>query len=474
MHSRVSNALVDELRSLLGDRVTTNPGLCEQHGQDESFHVGQAPDAVVFPLDTGEVQGIAAACCRRRVPMIPYGAGTSLEGQITAPHGGLCIDMSRMNQILEVNPADLDCTVAAGVTRRQLNDHLRDQGLFFSVDPGADATFGGMAATRASGTNAVRYGTMRDNVLGLTVVLADGCIVQTGGHARKSAAGYDLTRLFVGSEGTLGMITSVTVRLHGRSETVASAVCGFATLAGAVDTVITTVQLGIPVARIELLDEVQMDAVNRFAGMDHEVLPTLFLEFHGTPAGVADQTEAFGAIASDNGGRDFQWTTDEDQRRRLWRARHDAAYACRALRPGCEIWPTDVCVPISKLAQCILETRDDIHAHSLVAPIVGHVGDGNFHVVMVIDPADGDELRRASAFNDRLLKRALRYRGTITGEHGVGLGKRDYLQAEHGEAAVNVMKGIKYSLDPHNLMNPGKVFASPARTEAAPFPTDFA
>ncbi|MDH3639373.1 MAG: FAD-binding protein [Gammaproteobacteria bacterium] len=474
MGPRLTDAFIGELSHMLGERMTTNPGVCEQHGHDESYHASQPPDAVVFPIHTEEVQAIAAACQRGRVPMIPYGVGTSLEGQIAAPYGGLSIDMSRMDRIVEVNSADLECTVEAGVKRRQLNDHLRDAGLFFSVDPGADATFGGMAATRASGTNAVRYGTMRDNVLGLTVVLADGRVVQTGGHARKSAAGYDLTRLFVGSEGTLGIIASLTVRLHGRPETVASAVCGFTTLHGAVDTVIATIQLGIPVARIELLDEVQVAAVNRYTGMDYEVVPTLFLEFHGTPAGVADQTAGVSAIAAENGGRDFQWTTNEDQRRALWRARHDVAYACRALRPGCEIWPTDVCVPISKLAECILETRDDIRTHSLVAPIVGHVGDGNFHVVMVIDPSNGDELRRASAFNDRLVKRALRYRGTITGEHGIGLGKRDYLQAEHGAAAVAVMREIKRSLDPHNLMNPGKVFASPAAAEALPPQTDFA
>ncbi len=474
MNASVDRGLIEELRRLLGDRVTTNPTLREQHGRDESFHACRPPDAVVFPLDTDEVQAIATACCGRRVPMIPYGMGTSLEGQVTAPLGGVCIDMSRMNRILDVNTADLDCTVEPGVTRRQLNSHLRDQGVFFSVDPGADATVGGMTATRASGTNSVRYGTMRDNVLALSVVLADGRLIQTGGRARKSAAGYDLTRLFVGSEGTLGIVTGITVRLHGRAETVASGVCGFASLAGAVDTVIASIQLGIPLARIELLDEVQIDAINRYADLELEPVPTLFLEFHGTPAGVADQTRTFGEIATNHGSRGYQWATDESERRRLWRARHDAAYACRALRPGAQIWPTDVCVPISKLADCIIETRDDIAAHALVAPIVGHVGDGNFHVVMVVDPSDGDELRRASAFNDRLLKRALRYRGTITGEHGIGLGKRDYLRAEHGAHAVDVMRAIKRSLDPHNLMNPGKVLTAASADDTAPFPADFA
>ncbi len=447
-----------ELKRFLGDRLSTNAVLLEQHGQDESHHTCQPPDAVVYPADVQEVQRIVEICSRQRVVMIPFGVGTSLEGQVTAPRGGVCIDMSRMNRILEVNAEDLTCTVEAGVTRRQLNHYLRDQGLFFSVDPGADATFGGMASTRASGTSAVRYGTMRDNVLGLSVVLADGRSVRTGGHVRKSAAGYDLTRLFVGAEGTLGIITSLTVRLHGRPETVASAVCGFETLKGAVDTVITTIQLGVPVARIELLDDVQIDAVNRYAGTELEANPTLFLEFHGTTAGVADQAATVESIAGSNDGHDFRWATREVERRALWRARHDVAYACRALRPGCEIWPTDVCVPISKLTPCILETREDIRAHSLVAPIVGHVGDGNFHVVMVIDTSDADELRRASSFSDRLVRRALRYRGTITGEHGIGVGKRHYLEAEHGAAAVAVMRAIKRSVDPHGLMNPDKIF----------------
>jgi D-lactate dehydrogenase (cytochrome) len=389
--------------------------------------------------------------------MIPYGVGTSLEGQVMAPSGGVCIDVSHMNEVLQVNPKDLDCTVQAGVTRRQLNQFLRDQGMFFPVDPGADATLGGMASTRASGTNAVRYGTMRDNVLGLIVVLADGRVVKTGGRARKSSAGYDLTNLFVGSEGTLGIITELTLRLYGRLDAISSAVCSFGVLSEAVDTVIDTIQLGIPVARIELLDEVQMDAVNRYSGLSYPVAPTLFLEFHGTRSAVAEQAESVGNIAAEHGGSNFKWARDEQDRKALWRARHDAAYACKALRPGCEMWPTDVCVPISCLAECISQTRTDIDQSGLVAPIVGHVGDGNFHVVIVLDPNDPEEIQQANEFNERLIGRALAMGGTCTGEHGIGLGKREHLLNEHGDA-VEVMASIKKSLDPKNLMNPGKIF----------------
>ncbi len=453
---------LERLESLLGDRVTANASIREQHGHDEGYQPGQPPDAVVFPKSTAEVSAIAQLCTAGGVPMIPYGVGTSLEGQVMAPAGGLCIDLSQMCAILQLNSRDLDCTVQAGVTRRQLNTYLRDQGLFFTVDPGADATMGGMAATRASGTNAVRYGTMRENVLGLTVVLADGRVIRTGGRARKSAAGYDLTHLFIGSEGTLGIITELTVRLYGRLEAVSSAVCHFESLSGAVDTAIETIQLGIPVARIELLDEVQIDAVNRYSGIDHPVTPTLFLEFHGTSSAVREQAEQVASMALENGGSDFRWSQDEQQRQLLWRARHDAAYACKALKPGCEIWPTDVCVPISRLAECILQTRKDIDASGLVAPIVGHVGDGNFHVVMVLDPGNREEMERAHALNDRLIARALDMGGSCTGEHGIGLGKRDHLLAEHGDA-VEVMASIKRALDPDNLMNPGKIF-SPSRT----------
>lgn len=449
--------LQGRLSTLLSDRVSTNINVRDQHGRDEGYRPGQPPDVVVFPLTTKEVSAVARICADLAVPMIPYGVGTSLEGQVMAPSGGVCIDLSRMDGVLQVNPKDLDCTVQAGVTRRRLNEYLRDQGMFFSVDPGADATLGGMASTRASGTNAVRYGTMRENVLGLTVVLADGHVVETGGRARKSSAGYDLTNLFVGSEGTLGIITELTVRLYGRLEAISSAVCSFSDLSEAVDTVIETIQLGVPVARIELLDAVQMEAVNHYSGLSYPVAPTLFLEFHGTRSAVAEQAESVGNIAADHGGSNFQWARDEQDRNALWRARHDAAYACKALRPGCEMWPTDVCVPISRLAECIDQTRKDIEKSRLVAPIVGHVGDGNFHVVMVLDPNDPEEIRRANEFNDRLIERALALGGTCTGEHGIGLGKREHLLSEHGDA-VEIMARIKQSLDPKNLMNPGKIF----------------
>jgi D-lactate dehydrogenase (cytochrome) len=375
---------------------------------------------------------------------------------VAALHGGISIDVTQMNQVLEVNEADLDCRVQPGVTRKQLNEYLRDTGLFFPIDPGADASLGGMAATRASGTNAVRYGTMRENVLGLTVVLADGRVIRTGGRARKSAAGYDLTRLMVGSEGTLGVITELRLRLYGIPEAVSAAVCSFATLAGAVDTVITTIQMGIPIARIELLDEVQMDAINKYSKLDYPVQPTLFLEFHGSTASAAEQAETVQAIAGENGGGDFRWTSQTEERNKLWQARHDAAYACLALRPGAKAWATDVCVPISRLAECILETKSDIEDSPLVAPLVGHVGDGNFHLVFLIEPDRPEEITEAERLNERLVLRALAMGGTCTGEHGIGCGKMDFLVAEHGDA-VAVMRQIKQALDPDNIMNPGKM-----------------
>ncbi len=361
-----------------------------------------------------------------------------------------------MNEILEVNAEDLDCRVQPGVTRKQLNDHLRDSGLFFPIDPGADASLGGMAATRASGTNAVRYGTMRENVLGLSVVLADGRIIRTGGRARKSAAGYDLTRLFVGSEGTLGIITEVQLRLYGIPEAVSCAVCSFPTLEGAVKTVTQTIQLGVPVARIELLDEVQMDAINRYSDLAYPVQPTLFFEFHGSDSGVREQVETVAEIAAEFGGGDFQWATRQEDRNKLWQARHDAYYAAMALRPGCKGWATDVCVPISELTECLLETRKDIDASGILAPIVSHAGDGNFHLVFLVDTDNPDEMARARAVNDRMVTRALAVGGTCTGEHGVGYGKIAFLKAEHGEA-VSVMGQIKAALDPDNIMNPGKI-----------------
>jgi D-lactate dehydrogenase (cytochrome) len=451
-----SEALLDQLRQILGDRLSTAAAVREQHGRDESYHVTAPPDAVAFARSTEEVSAVVTACAAAGVPVIPFGTGTSLEGHVAALHGGVCLDVSLMNEVLRVSAADLDCTVQAGVTRKQLNEYLRDTGLFFPIDPGADASLGGMTATRASGTNAVRYGTMRENVLGLTVVLADGRVIRTGGRARKSAAGYDLTRLFVGSEGTLGVITEVTLRLYGVPEAMAAAVCSFPTLAGAVDTTILTIQSGIPIARIELLDEVQMDAINRYSKLDYPLQPTLFCEFHGTEAGVAEQSEMVKAIAAEHGAADFQWATKAEDRSRLWAARHTAYYAAISLRPGAKGWATDVCVPISRLADCILETKKDIVESRLLAPIVGHVGDGNFHLAFIIDPNDAEEIARAQALNERMVHRALAMGGTCTGEHGVGYGKMSFLTAEHGDA-VSVMRLLKKALDPDNIMNPGKI-----------------
>ncbi len=452
----IEDPLVEELRALMGERLSTSASVREQHGHDESYHPTHPPDAVAFATSTEEVAEIVKLCARRKRPVIAFGTGTSLEGHVAALHGGITIDMTRMNEVLEVNAEDLDCRVQAGVTRKQLNAYLRDTGLFFPIDPGADASLGGMTATRASGTNAVRYGTMRENVLGLTVVLADGRIIQTGGRARKSAAGYDLTRLFVGSEGTLGVITEIRLRLYGIPEAVSAAVCSFETLEGAVDTVILTIQSGIPVARIELLDEVQMDALNKYSNYDYPVLPTLLFEFHGTERGVQEQAETVGEVAAEFGGSDFRWETKAEDRNKLWQARHDSYYASLALRPGAKGWASDVCVPISRLAECILEAKRDIEESGLLAPIVGHAGDGNFHVCFIVDPDDPDEMARSEALNERMVMRALAMGGTCTGEHGIGTGKMAFLQAEHGEA-VAVMRALKLALDPDNIMNPGKM-----------------
>jgi D-lactate dehydrogenase (cytochrome) len=449
--------VVAALRQRFGARFTTAAAAREQHGRDESWHPPQAPDAVCFPESTGEVAEVLRICTAHRVPVIPFGAGTSIEGQLIAECGGISLDLSRMNRVLEINASDLDVRVQAGVTRKQLNEELRPEGLFFPIDPGADATLGGMVATRASGTNAVRYGTMRENVLSLEVVLADGRVLRTARRARKSSAGYDLTRLFVGSEGTLGVITEVSLRVHGLPEATSAAVVAFPSIVAAVDAVIETIQSGVPVARIELLDALQIRAVNAYSKLDCAEAPTLFLEFHGTPAGVAEQAEAVRAIAADHGGGAFRWASELEERNRLWQARHQAYYAALALRPGAKGWPTDVCVPISRLAECIRETHDDLAKSFLQAPMVGHVGDGNFHVLLLVDPERAEELAEARRLNDRLIERALRLDGTCTGEHGVGLGKRAYLRAEHGDDAVDVMWAIKRALDPHNLMNPGKV-----------------
>jgi D-lactate dehydrogenase (cytochrome) len=452
------DAVIAALRPRFGDRLSTAQAVRDQHGRDESWHAPAPPDAVVFAESVEEVQAVVRACAQERVPVIPFGTGTSLEGHIAALRGGVCLDVSRMNRILRLSPEDMDVTVEPGVTRRQLNAHLRDLGLFFPIDPGADASIGGMAATRASGTNAVRYGTMREAVLGLEVVLADGRLIRTARRARKSAAGYDLTRLFVGSEGTLGVIVSVTLRLWGIPERIASAVVSFPDLASAVATVIETIQAQIPLARIELLDEVQMEACNRYSKLSYPVAPTLFLEFHGTDTSVEEQIASVEAIAAQHGGGSFAFAHAAEERSRLWQARHEAYYAALALRPGAKGWPTDVCVPISRLAECILETKRDLEANGLLAPLVGHVGDGNFHLVFLVDPDDPDELARAAAANDRLVMRALALDGTCSGEHGVGYGKMPFLAAEHGEA-VEVMRAVKRALDPEGIMNPGKIVA---------------
>jgi D-lactate dehydrogenase (cytochrome) len=450
-------ALVAELRTLLGDRCTTNATELEHHSHSESWHTSGQPDVVVYPLSTDEVSAVLQAAARAGAPVVPFGAGSSLEGHVNAVEGGISIDLSRMNRVLRLSVEDLDVTVEAGVTHRELNKALANTGVYFWVDPGADATIGGMAATGASGTTTVRYGTMRETVRGLTVVLADGRVIRTGGRARKSSAGYDLTRLFIGSEGTLGVITEITLRVYGHPEAVSAAICAFDSLAGAVQTVITTIQLGIPVARIELLDEVMVDAVNRFSHLAHAVKPTLLFEFHGTSqAGVSEHATSVQEIAAENGGAGFEWATTTEDRARLWRARHNTLPASRAMRPGGHPWVTDVCVPISRLAECILETKRDLQASKAFAPLVGHVGDGNFHLNFVFnrdDPAEFDEVK---ALNHRLVHRAIAMGGTCTGEHGIGLGKIDKLEEEHGEA-VEVMKAIKRALDPENRMNPGKV-----------------
>ena len=447
-----------ELRDLLGDRVSTVTAVREHHSRGESHHEGHLPDAVVYPLSTEEVRDVVRVCASHRCPMVAFGAGSSLEGHVIPVRGGITIDLSRMTRILRVGVDDLDATVEAGVTRKQLERHLQSTGLTFPLDPGFDATIGGMAATRASGTTAVRYGTMRETVLGLTVVLADGRVIRTGTRARKSSAGYDLTRLFVGSEGTLGIITEVTVRLHGRPEAVAAATCHFEDIDGAVRTVITTIQLGVPVARIELLDEVLIGAVNKFSGLACPVAPTLFFEFHGlSEQDVTAQAEEVKTIAEANGGREFDQAVSPERRAALWRARHDSYYAALALRPGARGWTTDACVPISRLADCIAETKADLAGSSLVGALVGHAGDGNFHLIFPVDPESQAELAEAERLTDRLVARTLAMGGTCSGEHGVGIGKMKFLSHEHGDDAVEVMRTIKRALDPHDLMNPGKM-----------------
>lgn len=454
--ARVETA-VAILRQKFGDRLQTGEAIRRQHANTLTWIENQPPDAVVWVEAAEDVAEVVRIAGEHRVPIIPFGAGTSLEGQVNAPAGGISVDFSRMNRVLAVNERDLDCVVQPGVSRRALNDYLRDMGLFFPIDPGAEeATLGGMASTRASGTNAVRYGTMRENVLNVTAVLADGRIVRTGGRARKSAAGYDLTRLLVGSEGTLGIITELTVRLHGIPEMILAAVCPFASIEGACNTVIQAIQLGLGIARVELLDELQIRAVNMYSKLGLEERPTLFIEFHGTKVSARDQVDQFKEIASGEGALRFDWAEQEDDRRRLWKARHDAYWAARGLRPGAEAIATDVCVPISRLAECVLETQKDIKELGILSPILGHVGDGNFHCQPMIDRSNPKEVAAVDEFLKRLTARALAMDGTCTGEHGIGQGKMKYLVAEHG-AGVSVMRQIKQALDPHGLLNPGKI-----------------
>ncbi len=452
-------AVTQGLAASFGNRLVTSLAVRQQHGHTLTWIPNQPPDAVVFPQSTDEVSEIVKLCATHGVPVIAFGTGTSLEGHVNAAFGGVCIDMSQMKRIIAVHAEDLDVVVEAGVTRKELNEHLRDQGLMFPIDPGADASIGGMAATRASGTNAVRYGTMKDNVLALTAVMADGSIVKTSTRARKTSAGYDLTRLLVGSEGTLGIITEVTLKLHGIPEAVSAGVCPFPSVKAACDATIITIQSGLPVARIELLDDVMIRGVNLHAKLGLPETTMLFVEFHGTEAGVKEQSERFGEIAAEFGGGPFEWATKAEDRSKLWQARHDAYWAAKALRPGFDSVATDVCVPISRLAECVEETKRDIEASGLIAPIAGHVGDGNFHTQPLVDLNDTAEVERAQGFIDRLVKRALAMGGTCTGEHGVGQKKMKYLEQEHGAEALAVMRTLKRALDPRNILNPGKIVA---------------
>ena len=455
--ARLPDGFVERLKELLGDRLQTGEAVRLEHGRSETHFAPMPPDAVAFAESTDEIVFIVKVCGEMGVPIVPFGAGTSVEGNTLAVHGGLSLDLSRMTNIVAVNAEDFDCTVEAGVCREQLNEYLRDQGLFFPIDPGANATIGGMASTRASGTNAVRYGTMREAVLGLTIVTADGRVIRTSRRARKSSAGYDLTRLLVGSEGTLGIITEVTLRLHAIPEAISAATCSFETIGGAVDTVVQSIQLSIPLARVEILDDMQIRAVNRWSKMDLPELTTLFFEFHGSERYVAEQVETVRELARANGGGEFRWAEKTEDRNALWKARHEAYYAAVNLRSGAVGWATDVCVPISRLAECIGETKQDLEASSIPATILGHVGDGNFHVVFSVDPNSKNELEEVAEINAKLVRRALAMDGTCTGEHGIGLGKKEWLVEELGEA-VDLMRSVKQALDPKNLLNPGKIF----------------
>lgn len=454
----VPQACLDALAARFGERFSQSMAVREHHGRDESPYPAMLPEAVVFAQTTEEVAEVASLCNQHRVPLIPYGAGSSLEGNFLAVQGGIVIDVSGMDRILAVHTEDLTVTVQAGVTRKQLNEAIRDTGLFFPIDPGADASLGGMSATRASGTNAVRYGTMRENVVNLTVVTASGSIIHTARRARKSSAGYDLTRLFVGSEGTLGIITEVTVKLYPQPEAVSAAICNFNSVDDAVKAVIEIIQMGTPIARVELMDTNAVTAVNRFSKLGLRESPLLLFEFHGTPAGVQEQAKGVQDIAAEHDGQDFQWATLPEERSRLWTARHNAYFAGLQLRPGCRASTTDVCVPISRLADCVAATNDDLAKASFPSLIVGHVGDGNFHVLMLLDPDSPAEFDEAEALNRRLVERTLEMDGTCTGEHGVGLHKMQFMEQEHGEG-VEVMRAMKHALDPNNILNPGKIFS---------------
>src|SRR5215468_5970990 len=452
-------AVIAALAARHGNRLATSQALREQHGHTTTWIENQPPDAVVFPQSTEEVQEIVRLCAAHHVPVIGFGQGTSLEGQVNAPGGGICLDFRDMNRVLAVHAEDLDCVIEPGITRKQLNENLRDTGLFFPIDPGADASLGGMAATRASGTNAVRYGTMKDNVLALKAVLANGEVISTGHRAKKSSAGYDLTRLIVGSEGTLGVITELTLKLSGIPEAISAGVCPFPSVEAACNAAIVTIQSGVPLVRIELLDELQVKATNLYSKLALPEVPMLFVEFHGSPAGVAEQAERFGEIARDLAGGPFQWATKPEDRSRLWQARHDAYWAARGLRPGAQALATDVCVPISRLAECVTATQREIAELGLVAPILGHVGDGNFHLSLLVDMRDAAEVKAAKTLCERLVERALAMDGTCTGEHGVGQGKMKYLAGELGNPALAAMAAIKRALDPDDIMNPGKIVA---------------
>ncbi|NYT63988.1 FAD-binding protein [Alcaligenaceae bacterium] len=453
---------LDALKEQFGDRFSTAYAVCEHHGRDESPYPPMLPDGVVFALSTEDVAWVARHCNAHKVPLIPYGVGSSLEGHLLAIQGGISLDLSGMNQLVAVHAEDFTATVQAGVTRKQLNEEIRNTGLFFPIDPGADASLGGMAATRASGTNAVRYGTMRENVMSLKVVTADGRVIETASRARKSAAGYDLTHVFVGSEGTLGIITEVTVRLFPQPEAISAAICNFNTLDAAVQSVIEIIQMGVPVARVEFMDTWAVKATNAYSKLSLKESPLLLFEFHGSPAGVKEQAEIVQGITHDNGGMDFDWAEQPEDRSRLWTARHNAYFAGLQLRPGCRASTTDVCVPISRLAECVSATAAELDQASFPYTIVGHVGDGNFHVLMLLDPDNSQEWEESERLNHRLVERAIQMEGTCTGEHGVGLHKMEFMLAEHGRDALDLMSSLKNAFDPNNIMNPGKIIPAAA------------